>query len=542
MKQLSGHIVDVVAGRIYPGILFLEDGLIRRIEPADDVDDHYLVPGLIDAHVHIESSMMLPSEFARMALPHGTVACVSDPHEIANVCGVAGIDYLIENGKTVPLKYYFGAPSCVPATSFETSGATLDAETVRTLLQRDDIHYLAEIMNFPGVLMGDEQVLLKLAAAKEVGKPIDGHAPDLSGDDLRTYVNAGISTDHECMTLNEALEKIALGMRILIREGSAARNFDALIPLMASHPDRVLFCSDDKHPDDLLKHGHIDTLVVRALQQGYDLMHVLRACSLNPVRHYKLDVGLLQPGDKADFLMVDDIEHFHIKSTWIEGQKVAENGEVLFKRKQPKKTVNQFHATPISAKDLMVPSTGGPINVIVAENGQLYTRCEQVNPLVVDGNLVSDTERDILKLVVYNRYQPATPAIGFIKNVGLKRGALVSTVAHDCHNIVAVGTSDAIIAAAITRVIESKGGILAMDETEACLLPLPVGGILSDADGLTVAHDYERADALAKTFGSTLGAPFMTLAFMSLACIPEIKLTDKGLFEIKKLSYTDLQG
>ncbi len=541
MIQLSGHIVDVVAGRIYDGILTLEDGLIRRIEPADVVDDQYLVPGLIDAHVHIESSMMLPSEFARLALPHGTVACVSDPHEIANVCGIAGIDYLIANSQSVPLKFFFGAPSCVPATAFETAGATLDAEAVKALMQRDDIHYLGEMMNFPGVLFGDEQVLLKLAAALEVGKPIDGHAPDLSGDGLRTYVNAGISTDHECMTLNEALEKIALGMRILIREGSAARNFDTLIPLMASHPDRIMFCSDDKHPDDLLRNGHINSLVLRSLQLGHDPIDVLRACSLNPVRHYNLNVGLLQPGDRADLLVVDNLTEFNILSTWIEGKKVAERGSALLDRITPQPPINAFHATPITPADLRIEPTGSLINVIVAEDGQLFTRCEQAPPLVVDNNLVSDTQRDILKLVVYNRYQPATPAIGFIKNVGLKRGALVSTVAHDSHNIVAVGTSDEILAAAINRIIDSKGGILAIDETEDCLLPLPVGGILSDADGLSVAKGYEQADTLAKAFGSPLRAPFMTLAFMSLACIPEIKLTDKGLFEITKLSYTDLQ-
>lgn len=541
MTQLSGHIVDVVAGRIFDGILTFENGLIRRIEPADKVDNQYLVPGLIDAHIHIESSMMLPSEFARLAAPHGTVACVSDPHEIANVCGVAGIDYLIDNSASVPVKFFFGAPSCVPATAFETAGATLDAEIIKALLQRDDIHYLGEMMNFPGVLYGDEQVLLKLAAALEAGKPIDGHAPDLSGDGLRTYVNTGISTDHECMTLNEALEKIALGMRILIREGSAARNFETLIPLMASHPDRIMFCSDDKHPDDLLQNGHINSLVVRSLQLGHDPINVLRTCSLNPIKHYKLTVGLLQPGDKADFLVVDNLTAFNIQSTWIDGVKVAEKGQALFERRQPQPPINTFNAAPIIATDLRVEPTGNHINVIVAEDGQLYTRCEQTPPLVVDNNLVSDTDRDILKLVVYNRYQPAKPAIGFIKNIGLKRGALVSTVAHDSHNIVAVGTSDELLAAAINRIIDCKGGILAMDENEACLLPLPVGGILSDADGLTIAHGYKQADALAKTFGSTLKAPFMTLAFMSLACIPEIKLTDKGLFEIMKLSYTDLQ-
>lgn len=553
MEKVSGHIVDVVGGTIFDGALYIEEGRIVNIVSADIVDDQYILPGLVDAHIHIESSMLTPSEFARLALPHGTVACVCDPHEIANVCGIPGIDFMIESGKQSPLRFFFGAPSCVPATSFETSGATLNADDIKLLLNRksaakkevvssgNELLFLGEMMNFPGVLAGDEQVMLKLQAAIDAGKPIDGHAPGLSGDELRTYVEAGISTDHECVNLNEALEKIALGMKIQIREGSAAKNFEALIPLLATHPDRILFCSDDLHPNDLLNHGHMDALVRRAMNAGHDPLAVIRACTLNPSKHYNLNVGLLQVGDAADFIAVENLEQFRVKCTWIDGVMVAENGKTLTPRSASLPRINAFQAKPITAQDLRIEPTRSLMNVIVALNDQLYTPCEQVPPTISDNNLVSNTETDILKLVVYNRYQPSKPAIGFIKNFGLKRGALVSTVAHDSHNIVAVGTSDDILAQAINRIIETKGGILAMDEYESCLLPLPVAGILSDDEGSTVAGLYEQVDALAKRMGSTLHAPFMTLAFMSLACIPELKLTDKGLFEINKFSYTNLQ-
>ena len=540
MKTLSGHIVDVISRRIYDGTVHIEDERIVAILPADKVDDQFIIPGFVDAHIHIESSMMVPSEFARFVIPHGTVACVSDPHEIANVCGVKGVEYMIENGNKSPLNFYFGVPSCVPATGFETSGATLDALIIEQLLQRDDIHYLAEMMNFPGVIYGDEQVKLKLEAAKKAGKPIDGHSPDLSGDGLKTYVETGISTDHECMSLSEAEEKLALGMKILIREGSAARNFEALISLIDNHTDQIMFCSDDKHPDDLLKNGHIDNLARRAIAKGYNPVDVLRVCSLNPVNHYKLGIGLLQAGDFADFAIVEDLKELNVKATYIKGKKVAENGKVCYDRYIPKERINTFKAAKITPDQLKVEPKGGKIKVIQAEDGQLYTKCVLCEPKTVNGNIVSDIENDVLKLVVYNRYQPSSPAIGFIKNFGLKRGALVSTVAHDSHNIVAVGTSDEEIAAAINLIIDSKGGILAKDGDNVSLMPLPVGGLMSDADGLTVAAQYEKADAMAKKLGSTLSAPFMTLAFMSLLVIPELKLGDKGLFDVMKFSFTDL--
>jgi adenine deaminase len=540
MTTISGHIVDVVSKRIFDGILNIQDKRIVSITPASTVEDQYILPGFVDAHIHIESSMMIPSEFARQVLPHGTVACVSDPHEIANVCGIHGVDYMIYDGNRSPLHFCFGAPSCVPATPAETSGAILNAEAVKSLLQREDIGFLAEMMNYPGVLFRDEQVLLKLKMARDLGKPIDGHAPELSGDGLRTYVEEGISTDHECMTLAEAKEKIALGMKILIREGSAARNLDALMPLLKDFPDKVMFCSDDKHPDDLLRNGHIDAILRRVVAAGYNVIDALRACSLNPIRHYKLNVGLLQKGDRADFLIVEDLKNFRVNETWLDGKKVAENGSVCYSPLPPEAPINHFEAKKLNVKDLRVHQSGKRMRVIVAQDGQLYTHVELVEPFLQNGTVVSNPEKDILKLVVYNRYEPAKPAIGFIKNFGLKRGAIASTVAHDSHNIVAVGATDKEITTAINQLIDCKGGIVACDKGKFSLLPLPIGGLMSDADGAQIAAEYEKVDALAKLFGSSLRAPFMTLAFMSLLVIPELKLSDKGLFEIIRYTFTDL--
>ncbi|HET9569890.1 MAG TPA: adenine deaminase [Bacteroidales bacterium] len=540
MKTISGHIADVVANRVFDGIVTYSHGRITSIEPSTDVTDQFIIPGLIDAHIHIESSMMTPSVFARQVLPHGTVACVCDPHEIANVCGIPGIDYMINDGKKSPLKFYFGAPSCVPATHVETSGAVLNATDIKSLLKRDDIHFLAEMMNFPGLLMGDEQVLLKLRYARDFDKPIDGHAPNLSGDSLRTYVDEGISTDHECMTMAEAKEKLALGMMILIREGSAARNLDDLMPLLKEHSDRVMFCSDDKHPDDLLKNGHIDNHLRRIVANGYSALDALRCCSLNPIKHYNLQIGLLQEGDRADFVVVQDLVNFKVLQTWIAGSLVAENGSACYHVSEPSEPINQFNTLPITVEALQIAPTGNRMRVIVAEDGQLQTKVLITEPNIEKGSAVSDCNKDVLKMVVYNRYHPAKPAIGFINGFGLKRGAIASTVAHDSHNIVAVGVSDKEIAAAINRLIECKGGIVAVDGKKTELLPLPVGGLMSNSDGPIIASAYSKADAMTKKMGSTLGAPFMTLAFMSLLVIPELKLGDKGLFEILKFSFTDL--
>ena len=540
LQAISGNIVDVVKRTITQGIVTIENGRIKSIEPSDSVEDQFIIPGLVDAHIHIESSMMLPAEFARYSVVHGTVACVCDPHEIANVCGIDGVDYMIENGKHSPMKFYFGAPSCVPSTKFETSGAELDAVAVEQLLQRDDIYFLAEMMNFPGVIHKNKQVHLKLQAAHTAGKPVDGHAPDLTAEELIAYVGGGISTDHECMTIADAEAKIALGMKVQIREGSAAKNFDDLLSLMDKHAGNIMFCSDDKHPDDLIKNGHINSLVKRAVAKGYDPIEVLRVCSYNPIQHYKLDVGLLQTGDPADFNVVNNLRDFDIISTYINGEKVSENGVPTYARYYPTELINQFNAEKITIDQLQLTPIGDNLKVILVDDGQLFTHYSWLEQKVENGNVISDIENDVLKIVVYNRYQPSEPAIGFIRNIGLKRGALASTVSHDSHNIVAVGTSDKEIVSAINQIIESKGGILACDGERTCLLSLPVGGTMSDGVGSVISKQYEEIDAMAKELGSALKAPFMTLAFMSLLVIPKLKLSDKGLFNGSTFSFTNL--
>ena len=539
--MISGYVVDVVAKTIIKAKVEIESGKIKSIIPSENVDNQYIIPGFVDAHIHIESSMMLPAEFARYSVVHGTVACVCDPHEMANVCGVAGIDYMIENSRRSPMKFFFGAPSCVPSTSFEAAGTHLDARRVDELLQRDDIYFLAEMMNFPGVIHHNKQVWAKLEAAKRLGKPIDGHAPELKGADLEAYAAGGITTDHECMTIAEAEAKIALGMTVQIREGSAAKNFDDLLPLLEKYPDKIMFCSDDKHPDDLLKNGHINTLARRAVAAGFDPVDVLRICSYTPVKHYGLNVGLLQEGDDADFVVVTDLQSFDVQSTFIKGVRVSDGKSPLFERFVPDELINRFEALPIVVDDLYVKDNGGLLRVIDVEDGQLYTKEIRVKPKVEDGNLVSDVENDVLKMVVYNRYAPSKPAVGFIHGIGLKKGAMASTVAHDSHNIVAVGTSDAEICSAINKIIETEGGILATSNGDVKALELPVGGLLSDQPGSEIARLYEEVDAYAKELGTTLRAPFMTIAFMSLLVIPEIKLGDKGLFDGRSFQFISLQ-
>ena len=536
--SLSGQVVDLVHSRIFPGQVTVNDGKIVEVKELDTAEQQFIMPGFVDAHIHIESSMVPPSEFARMAVCHGTVATVSDPHEIANVMGVEGIDYMIQSGKRGHFKFFFGAPSCVPATPFETSGAVLDAATVAELMGRDDIYYLSEMMNYPGVLADDPEVMKKLKAAQAYGKPIDGHAPMVTGDDIKKYIGAGISTDHECYNLDDAKEKLHLGMKILIREGSAAKNFDALIPLMTPYPEMLMFCSDDKHPNDLIK-GHINLLVKRALQRGYKLMDVLRAASLNAIRHYHLEVGLLQLGDDADFIVVDNPQDLNVMETYVKGRLVARQGQSCMPYRK-EEACNRFHAVPIVADDLRVPSQDKNIKVISCMEGNLITNTIVATPKVVDGNIVSDTTRDILKIVVLNRYAPSRPAVGFINHFGLKRGAIATSVAHDSHNIVAVGCTDEDIARAINMLVLTKGGMVACTETEFALLPLPVAGLMSLDEGTRVAEDYERVDRLAHEFGCTLYSPFMTLSFMALLVIPDLKLSDKGLFDVTQFQFTAL--
>lgn len=528
MPSIKGNIVDIESRVIFFGELHIEDGLIKSVQKLDKAQKNfpYLLPGFIDAHVHIESSMLTPSEFAKLAVVHGTVATVSDPHEIANVCGVDGVEYMIRNGKQVPFKFYFGAPSCVPATVFETAGDALDAIAVDHLLANDDVHYLSEMMNFPGVLHKDNEVLKKIASAKKYYKPVDGHAPGLRGEDAKKYIEAGISTDHECFTKEEALDKLQYGMKILIREGSAAKNFEALIDLLNQHEDEIMFCSDDKHPDSLVK-SHINELCQRAVAKGIDVFKILKAACINPVEHYKMKVGLLKPGDSADFIIVEDLKDFKVHATYINGTQVAENGISKIKT-QPALIINNFNCNKKGVDEFKFPVQQTPPQVIEAIEGQLITNKFKLSLELKteNGFYISDVKNDILKMVVVNRYQNAPVAKAFVKNFGLKTGAIASSVAHDSHNIIAVGVDDESIGDAVNNIIHAKGGISAADHFNSSfnkILPLPVAGLMSIEDGYKVAELYTEIDRAAKELGSQLSAPFTTLSFMALLAIHVFK-------------------
>ena len=535
---IKGKLIDILAARVYPAEVHIADKKILRVRELDSgqiVPAQYICPGFIDAHVHIESSMLVPSEFARLAVVHGTVATVSDPHEIANVLGMAGVDFMIENGKKTPFHFYFGAPSCVPATAFETAGASLRSDEVDQLLSRPEIKYLSEMMNFPGVLQGDPEVLKKIASSKKYHKPVDGHAPGLRGEEARKYIQAGITTDHECFTAGEALDKLGMGMKILIREGSAARNFEALADLLNEHWENMMFCSDDKHPDSLLS-GHINQLCARAVAKNIDPFKVLRAACINPILHYNLDVGRLRPGDSADFILLKDLKNFEVLRTYLQGGLVAENGTTKINSVPHLSNPNQFDCSYTRPEDFVFsarPSDKSvyPYPVIEAYDGQLITGKYNAEIYAKNGVWEADPSRDILKIVVLNRYKKAPLAMAFIQNFGLKRGALASSVAHDSHNIVAVGVSDEAINRAVNMVISTKGGISVAGEGIESSLALPVAGLMSTGDGYGVAENYITLDALVKRLGSGLQSPFMTLSFMALLVIPHLKLSDLGLFD-----------
>jgi len=539
MKTIQGQIVDIQNQRIFSGEITIDSGKIQSITEKEHDVKHYILPGFVDAHIHIESSMLVPSEFAKIAVKHGTIATVSDPHEIANVLGVKGVEFMIENGKKTPFKFNFGAPSCVPATTFESAGAIIDSDDIKTLMANPDIKYLAEMMNYPGVLFDDAEVLKKIAWAKHYNKPVDGHAPGLRGDDVTKYINAGISTDHECFTYDEALEKLQKGMKILIREGSAAKNFEALIDLLPEHYQNMMFCSDDKHPDDLLL-NHINALCARAVAKGIDVFKVLQVACINPVKHYNLDVGLLQKNDVADFIIVEDLKAFKTLQTYIDGALVFDNGTSLVKD-VAFENLNNFDTEIKTIEDFKVESTAKQIRVIEALEGQLVTNQLIEEATLHNGNLVSNTKTDVLKMTVVNRYKNDEPALAFIKNFGLKEGAIASSVGHDSHNIIAVGVSDEAICKAVNLIIENKGGICAVSDTDQKIVSLPVAGIMSDKNAETIGHAYAELDAFAKQLGTTLNAPYMTLSFMALLVIPALKLSDKGLFDGGKFEFTSLE-
>ena len=538
MTHVSGQLIDIPNRTIYPATIHFENGIIEKIEKTALAPDQYILPGFIDAHVHVESSMLVPSEFGRLAVVHGTVGTISDPHEIGNVLGVAGVEYMIENGKQINFKFHFGAPSCVPATIFETAGAEINADDVEYLLKKPEINYLAEMMNWPGVLFNDETVFAKIAKAKALGKPIDGHAPGVKGEQAHTYAAAGISTDHECFTIEEAQDKLDCGMKILIREGSAAKNFEVLIPLLEDHFESIMFCSDDKHPDNLVE-GHINLLVKRALAKGHDLYKILQAACINPVKHYNMNVGLLQKKDNADFIIIDDLENFNVQQTWINGQLVAKKGKSNI-QKVENQIVNNFDCHAKTADQFKVAITGNKVQVMEALDGQLISNLLTFDSSLINNSNQTNVSEDLLKITVVNRYKEAAPAVGFIKNIGLKKGAIASSVGHDSHNIIAVGVDDESITKAVNLIIAARGGVSAVGDNQEKLLELPVAGIMSEKDGYKVAKAYSVIDAFAKSLGSSLNSPFMTLSFMALLVIPKAKMSDLGFFDGESFKYIDV--
>ena len=535
--KIYGQLVDIHNRDIYPAAVTVHNGKIKKIENIDSAPGFYILPGLIDAHIHIESSMVTPGAFAIAAVKHGTCSVVSDPHEIANVLGIKGVEFMVDDSKKVPLNFYFGAPSCVPATSFESNGAVLNYEKISELLKRDEIKYLSEMMNYPGVIHDDKEVLNKLKIANELKKPIDGHAPGLSGAALKKYVIAGITTDHECSTIEEAREKISLGMKILIREGSAARNLDSLKELYITNPENVMLCSDDLHPETLQKR-HINRLIGGLINDGFDLFDVIRSATINPSEHYNLNSGLLRIGDKADFILVDNLTDMNVKETWIAGEKVYSNGDVKFVYKAAE-SINNFHCLSLREEDIRIRNRKGEMRIIVAEEGELLTKELHLSSGESDF-VTTDIKSDILKIVVKDRYKDLPPAVGFIRGFGLKRGAFASSVAHDSHNIVSVGTNDSDIVNAINEIVRLKGGLCVSSGKKTESLQLNIGGIMTTRSVDSIADDYCNLNKLTATLGCTMKSPFMTLSFMSLLVIPDLKIGDSGLFDVNKFEPVSL--
>lgn len=541
MFTLEGNIVDVINSTITQGVVIVHQGKIQEIITTNKSYSTYILPGLIDSHVHIESSMLTPQQFGKLIVSRGTVGTVSDPHEIANVLGIYGINYMIDNAKLSPLKFNFGVPSCVPATSFETSGFSVSPEDVEDFIQRPEICCLSEMMNYPGVVNDDPEVIAKLESAKKINKPIDGHAPNLKNKVLEKYIQAGISTDHECSTLEEAIEKIKLGMKIQIREGSAAKNFEALHPLINMYPDSVMLCTDDSHPEDIINEGHVDKIIKLGIKKGLNIFNLLKAATINPVKHYNLNIGLLRINDQADFIVVDNLQDFNVQQTYINGVKLFDKGKLHFKLRGFPIEINNFKRKSVSIHDIQIKAISNKIKVIEVEDGELLTKTGIYETKIHDGFAVSNLEKDIIKLVVVNRYDDISfPAVGFIKGIGLKRGAIGTSIAHDSHNLIIAGTTDIDIINCLNTLIENRGGLAACSGSQTHVLPLEVAGLMTNKDGFQVAESYNLLQQKAHEFGTHLKAPFMTLSFMSLLVIPELKLGDKGLFDVNKFEFTSL--
>ena len=550
MMSVKGHIVDVKRREIFDGELVIEGEIIVEVKrcklPERKKQWPYLMPGFIDGHVHIESSMMVPHRFARIAVSHGTIGAIADPHEIGNVLGVEGVDYMIRSGKEARFNFLFGAPSCVPAVGgdIETCGKVIDVKDTEALMARDDIGFLAEMMNYPGVLAGDKEVLAKIEAARRYGKPVDGHAPGLTGQQRDIYAAAGISTDHECSTLDEGRSCINAGMKVIIREGSAAKDYKLLSPLIKESPNMVMFCTDDCHPDDFVR-GHINLIVKRALADGYDLWDVLQAACVNAQRHYKQKWGLLQTGDPATFITVDRITpHFRVESTWIRGEEVFNYNSILPSHNDNDEHIpdfnfpNNFVAVPITEKDIDIDlKPGDTVHIIHASDGSLLTAHDEV---ILTGNPLFDSHypwTEVQKIVVYNRYIPgAKPVVGLVRGFDIKNGAIAGSVAHDCHNIVAVGSSDEFIVKAINRIVEMQGGQVVVTPDEMLDIPLPIAGLMAPMSGHEIAFRTLCIQEKVRDIGCQMKSPFITMAFMCLPVIPDIKITDRHLMDTKKMS------
>lgn len=531
---VAGVVFDPIKRESFGATLRIQNGKIAKIEKDSNIKHPAILPGFVDSHVHIESSMLTPSNFAKAAVKHGTVAVVTDPHEIANVAGVKGVEFMINDAKGSDFKFYFGAPSCVPASPFDECFEPFTPEIIEGLMKRDDIHFLAEMMNFPGVIYKSESVMQIIGKAHSANKPVDGHVPGLSGDALKSYVSAGITTDHECFTLEEALEKIKLGMKILIRDGSAAKNFGSLHPLIKEHSKHLMFCTDDCHPDELL-HGHINLKVRQSLALGYDVFDVLQVSSVNPVNHYKLNVGLLQEGDSADLLVVDNLQNLNIQSTFINGVDVFNINESVTKSYS---ALNYVFPHSFNPSNLHSKAISNKVKAIEVINDELIT-----NSVVVNNEaetLSCNLKEDVLKIAVLSRYKENELSVGLIKGFGMKKGAIAASIAHDSHHIISVGCDNASIEKCLEFIIKNRGGVCYFDGEQLHGLPLPVYGLMTDFSAEVAAAAYEKINSKVIADGCKLKAPFMTMSFMSLSVIPHLKITPAGLFDVDKFNYTEL--
>lgn len=527
---ISGNLIDAFHKEIYPCSIVIENKKIVSIKRNQNHYDCFILPGFVDAHIHIESSMLLPDRFGQMVLPKGTIAVLNDPHEIANVLGISGIEMMMEAAQKSPVKFFFGIPSSVPATPLDSAGSVLTTADIETLAKTGKFKALSEVMNVPGVLNQNSEVISKIEIAKKYHLRVDGHAPGLKGEKLTQYIAAGIETDHESISREEAEEKIEKGMKILIREGSAAKNWEALKSLIPEYPDQLMFCTDDAHPDEIISEGHIDKFFKKGIKEGFDIFDLVKIASINPVEFYRLDVGLLREGDRADFIVIDNPVDFNLFATYIDGKKIEYDHSVS----DTPPVLNGFDHLPIQSEELKI-ELKEEIPVIQIIPDEIITK--RMNYTIKQSPFESDLHQDILKIVYINRYSNGKPQIGFIQGFNLKEGAMATTIAHDSHNIIAVGCSDEALKETINHLIELKGGLVVKNNNGIISLPLPYGGIISGKQGEEVAEEYLHLNETLRQMGCKLHAPFMTLSFMALIVVPALKIGERGLFDVEKFEF-----